>query len=219
MNDLNHIYKVGNLIRYLREEKRLSQSQLGEKIGVSNKTISKWENGRGYPDTLILLSLAKELEITVDELLKGELNKNNKVNNDHNKINNMINYKAELTLFKRFLLSLVPTIILIIYLFLLFFCGLDNLLNSIIEFIIGKPLGNHMDMILFIIIPMWITVLLNAIIATIYVFKIKNFQTTKIMKILTSIVIFFAFSIQYFAVLIYMIIRLLIAKNKNKKKL
>ena len=95
MNDLNHIYKVGNLIRYLREEKGLSQSQLGEKIGVSNKTISKWENGRGYPDTLILLSLAKELEITVDELLKGELNKNNKVNNDHNKINNMINYKAE----------------------------------------------------------------------------------------------------------------------------
>ena len=217
MNDLNHIYKVGNLIRYLREEKKLSQSQLGEKIGVSNKTISKWENGRGYPDTLILLSLTKELEITVDELLKGELNKNNKVNNDHNKINNMINYKAELTLFKRFLLSLVPTIILIIYLFLLFFCGLDNLLNSIIEFIIGKPLGNHMDMILFIIIPMWITVLLNAIIATIYVFKIKNFQTTKFMKILTSIVIFFAFSIQYFAVLIYMIIRLLIAKNKNKK--
>lgn len=217
MNDLNHIYKVGNLIRYLREEKRLSQSQLGEKIGVSNKTISKWENGRGYPDTLILLSLAKELEITVDELLKGELNKNNKVNNDHNKINNMINYKAELTLFKRFLLSLVPTIILIIYLFLLFFCGLDNLLNNIIEFIIGKPLGNHMDMILFIIIPMWITVLLNTIIAIIYVFKIKNFQTTKFMKILTSIVIFFAFSIQYFAVLIYMIIRLLIAKNKNKK--
>lgn len=217
MNDLNHIYKVGNLIRYLREEKGLSQSQLGEKIGVSNKTISKWENGRGYPDTLILLSLAKELEITVDELLKGELNKNNKVNNDHNKINNMINYKAELTLFKRFLLSLVPTIILIIYLFLLFFCGLDNLLNNIIEFIIGKPLGNHMDMILFIIIPMWITVLLNTIIAIIYVFKIKNFQTTKFMKILTSIVIFFAFSIQYFAVLIYMIIRLVIAKNKNKK--
>ena len=192
MNDLNHIYKVGNLIRYLREEKRLSQSQLGEKIGVSNKTISKWENGRGYPDTLILLSLAKELEITVDELLKGELNKNIKVNNDHNKINNMINYKAELTLFKRFLLSLIPTIILIIYLFLLFFCGLDNLLNNIIEFIIGKPLGNHMDMILFILIPMWITVLLNTIIAIIYVFKIKNFQTTKFMKILTSIVIFFA---------------------------
>ena len=217
MNDLNHIYKVGNLIRYLREEKGLSQSQLGEKIGVSNKTISKWENGRGYPDTLILLSLAKELEITVDELLKGELNKNNKVNNDHNKINNMINYKAELTLFKRFLLSLVPTIILIIYLFLLFFCGLDNLLNNIIEFIIGKPLGNHMDMILFIIIPMWITVLLNTIIAIIYVFKIKDFQTTKFMKILTSIVIFFAFSIQYFGVLIYMVIRLIMAKNKKNK--
>ena len=208
---------VNEKIKQIRNDNKLTQEQFAEKMLVSRTAVSKWENGRGYPDTLILLSLAKELEITVDELLKGELNKNIKVNNDHNKINNMINYKAELTLFKRFLLSLVPTIILIIYLFLLFFCGLDNLLNNIIEFIIGKPLGNHMDMILFILIPMWITVLLNTIIAIIYVFKIKNFQTTKFMKILTSIVIFFAFSIQYFAVLIYMIIRLLIAKNKNKK--
>ena len=74
-----------------------------------------------------------------------------------------------------------------------------------------------MDMILFIIIPMWITVLLNTIIAIIYVFKIKDFQTTKFMKILTSIVIFFAFSIQYFGVLIYMVIRLIMAKNKKNK--
>ena len=47
MNDLNHIYKVGNLICRLREEKGLSQSELGNMIGVTNKAISRWENGRG----------------------------------------------------------------------------------------------------------------------------------------------------------------------------
>ena len=50
MYDLNHIYKVGNLILKLREEKGLSQSELGFKLGVTNKAVSRWENGRGYPD-------------------------------------------------------------------------------------------------------------------------------------------------------------------------
>ena len=49
MYDLNHIYKVGNLILKLREEKGFSQSELGSKLGVTNKAVSRWENGRGYP--------------------------------------------------------------------------------------------------------------------------------------------------------------------------
>ena len=57
MYDLNHIYKVGNLILKLREEKGLSQSELGFKLGVTNKAVSRWENGRGYPDTSLLLKL------------------------------------------------------------------------------------------------------------------------------------------------------------------
>ena len=105
MNDLNHIYKVGNLIRYLREKNGMSQSQLGTKLGVSNKAISKWENGRGYPDTLILLSLANELNVTVDEILKGEL-KENITDIKVNKINSKINYIAELTLFKKYLIKI-----------------------------------------------------------------------------------------------------------------
>lgn len=217
MNDLNHIYKVGNLIRYLREKNGMSQSQLGTKLGVSNKAISKWENGRGYPDTLILLSLANELNVTVDEILKGEL-KENKTDIKVNKINSKINYIAELTLFKKYLIALIPNILLIIYLILGFFFGLFDTLTKITEFIIGKHLGNHEDMILFIIVPMWITVIIHTIIAIVYVFKVKHHQTTKFMKILTSIIIFFAGSLQYFAVLIYMIIRLIIAKGKYKRK-
>ena len=71
MNDLNHIYRVGNLISKLREEKGLSQSELGVLLGVTNKAVSKWENGRGYPDTSLLLTLAEVLGISVDELLRG----------------------------------------------------------------------------------------------------------------------------------------------------
>lgn len=217
MNDLNHIYKVGNLIRYLREKNGMSQSQLGTKLGVSNKAISKWENGRGYPDTLILLSLANELNVTVDEILKGEL-KENKTDIKVNKINSKINYIAELTLFKKYLIALIPNILLIIYLMLGFFFDLFDTLTEITEFIIGKHLGNHEDMILFIIVPMWITVIIHTIIAIVYVFKVKHLQATKFMKILTSIIIFFAGSLQYFAVLIYMIVRLIIAKGKYKRK-
>ena len=47
MYDLNHIYKVGNLISKLREENGFSQSELGSKLGVTNKAVSRWENGRG----------------------------------------------------------------------------------------------------------------------------------------------------------------------------
>ena len=73
MYDLNHIYKVGNLIATLRLEKGLSQGELGLMLGVTNKAVSRWETGRGYPDTALLLKLAEILGITVDELLKGEL--------------------------------------------------------------------------------------------------------------------------------------------------
>ena len=73
MYDLNHIYKVGKLIATLRVEKELSQSELGLMLGVTNKAVSRWETGRGYPDTALLLQLAEILDITVDELLKGEL--------------------------------------------------------------------------------------------------------------------------------------------------
>jgi len=217
MYDLNHIYKVGNLIRYLREEKGLSQSQLGKKIGVSNKTISKWENGRGYPDTLILLSLANELEITVDELLKGELI-NKKTNLKTNKINSTINYKAEITLFKNFLLSLIPIICLVLYFVLFIFCGLEKTLNNLVEFIINKPLNNHSDMILFLLVPLWLCVISQTIIAIFFVLKVKHLKTSKFVKIITSIVIFFGFSIQYIGVVIYMVIRLIIAKKRYKKE-
>ena len=54
------------------KEKNLTQEQLAEKLGVSNKTVSKWETGKCMPDYSVVKSLCKELEISVAELMDGE---------------------------------------------------------------------------------------------------------------------------------------------------
>ena len=64
--------KVGAFIAANRKKKGLTQEQLGEKLGVSNKTISRWENGNYMPDLSLLEPLSKELGISLNELLAGE---------------------------------------------------------------------------------------------------------------------------------------------------
>ena len=68
MND----YKFGNFIYEQRTAKGLSQAELGKMLGVSNKAVSKWENGSAKPQTSKLYHLAQILEVSVEELLAGE---------------------------------------------------------------------------------------------------------------------------------------------------
>lgn len=63
--------EIGSVIARQRKEKGLTQKQLADTLRVSNKTISKWETGEGFPDITILPTLAEVLSITVDELLGG----------------------------------------------------------------------------------------------------------------------------------------------------
>ena len=63
---------IGSYITKKRREKNLTQEQLAEKLGVSNKTISKWENGKCMPDYSIIEQLCKELSVTLSELMDGE---------------------------------------------------------------------------------------------------------------------------------------------------
>jgi len=65
-------YLSGKTIRLLREKKNYTQKQLAEQIGVSEKTVSKWETEKGLPDISLLEPLAKELQISVAELMNGE---------------------------------------------------------------------------------------------------------------------------------------------------
>ena len=64
--------KIGSFIQLSRKEKGMTQKDLADRIGVSDKTISKWENGNSVPDTEILTSLCQSLDISVNELLSGE---------------------------------------------------------------------------------------------------------------------------------------------------
>ena len=64
--------KTGEFIAERRKEKGLTQQALAEKIFVSEKTISKWECGKGFPDTSLILSLCEVLEISANELLSAQ---------------------------------------------------------------------------------------------------------------------------------------------------
>lgn len=64
--------KTGKLIAQRRKERNLTQQMLAEKLGVSNKTISKWETGKCMPDYSVVKSLCEELDIMVSELMDGE---------------------------------------------------------------------------------------------------------------------------------------------------
>ena len=65
-------YVTGATIKQLREKQDLTQTELAEKIGVSSKTVSKWETGKGLPDISLLQPLAQGLGISVIELMNGE---------------------------------------------------------------------------------------------------------------------------------------------------
>lgn len=64
--------KIGRFIAALRKEQNFTQEVLGEKLGVTNKTISRWENGNYMPDVEMLLKLSKEFDVSINEILSGE---------------------------------------------------------------------------------------------------------------------------------------------------
>ena len=67
---MNNI-EIGNYIKKLRKEKKYTQKQLAEKLNVSFQAVSKWETGETLPDTSLLLTLANELNTSVERLLNG----------------------------------------------------------------------------------------------------------------------------------------------------
>ena len=64
--------KVGRFITQKRKEQNLTQEQLAERLGISNKTISKWETGKCMPDYAVVKNLCEELNVSVSELMDGE---------------------------------------------------------------------------------------------------------------------------------------------------
>lgn len=71
--------KFGDFIKELRKEKQLTQKELGEKLNITDKAISKWERGLSFPDIAVLKDLAEFFEIDISELLNGERGKKQEI--------------------------------------------------------------------------------------------------------------------------------------------
>ena len=75
-------YVTGNTIKSLREKNKMTQLQLADKLGVSDKTISKWETGKGYPDITLLEPIAEAFQVSVTELISGNTIQNANVSSN-----------------------------------------------------------------------------------------------------------------------------------------
>ena len=205
MYDLNHIYKVGNLIATLRSEKGLSQSELGLLLGVTNKAVSRWETGRGYPDTALLLKLAEILGITVDELLRGELSSNAE---KAKSVNRDVNYKAERTLFARFSLTLVPLVA--------FFAWVVLFGIVFTDFTRGLNYGETWFVVFFLPAILYeISCIALGIFFSLKIHKRKDIKAY--LKILICIASFVGFGFYYLAIYAYMIVRLIKACRQSNR--
>ena len=80
---ISDMVKIGKFISQCRKEKGLTQAQLAEKFGITDRAVSKWETGKSIPDASIMLDLCEQLGINVNELLSGE------------KLNDMTNYNEQ----------------------------------------------------------------------------------------------------------------------------
>lgn len=80
--------KIGSFLKELRKEKGLTQEQLAEILGVTNRSVSRWENGVNMPDFDLVIELANHFEVSIEEFLNGE------------RRNDMIDKKEEETLLK-----------------------------------------------------------------------------------------------------------------------
>ena len=108
--------KIGRFIAERRKEQKLTQMQLAEKLGITDRAVSKWETGKSLPDASIMLELCGLLKITVNDLLSGEVVSMNNYNEKSEKnLLEMIKQKEQAD--KR-LLSLEIVIVLMSVMFL-----------------------------------------------------------------------------------------------------
>lgn len=77
--------KTGELIASIRKEKKMTQKEIADLLGISDKTISKWERGNGCPDISLIQELADILQIDISSILEGELSTNPRSNGNMKK--------------------------------------------------------------------------------------------------------------------------------------
>lgn len=120
-----NLIKIGKFIAEQRKQKDLTQEQLAEKLGINNRTISRWENGKNMPDISLYKSICNILDISIEELINGEKTKKESVKqsferalistvDSNNKQEIKINKLLRIILFV-ILISVISIIIIMIY--------------------------------------------------------------------------------------------------------
>lgn len=106
--------EIGKFIASCRKEQGMTQANLAEKLGITDRAVSKWENGKSMPDSGIMLELCELLEINVNELLSGEkIDMNNYEEKTEENLRQVLN-RVEKILNENRVLKLAITILLII---------------------------------------------------------------------------------------------------------
>ena len=87
--------KIGAFLKVLRKEKNLTQEQLAEQLGVSGRTVSRWETGNNMPDISLLVEIAEFYEVTIPELINGERKSETMNENEKEVATTMADYATE----------------------------------------------------------------------------------------------------------------------------
>ena len=132
--------KIGKFIAHCRKEKNMTQAELAEKLNITDRAISKWETGKGMPDSSIMLELCDELDISVNELLSGEMIRMD----NYNKVaeENFVKFQKEKEdsdkrlLFTEIIIGSIVTISFLLMIFLSIF-AIENIVWKTITIIVG----------------------------------------------------------------------------------
>lgn len=128
--------KIGKFIAECRKKQGLTQMQLAEKLNITDRAVSKWENGRSLPDSSIMLELCSLLGITVNDLLSGEVVSLKDYNKEsENNLLEMVKQKEEADkrlLFTEIIVGLLSSIILFSLVFTVSFADMQDWLRLVI---------------------------------------------------------------------------------------
>lgn len=105
--------RIGQFIALRRKDKKLTQSDLAEKLGITNRSVSKWETGKCLPDISLFNPLCNILDININELLAGEKLSKDKIENN-NEVINYMEYSKKKERFKFLIISFIFLIVVII---------------------------------------------------------------------------------------------------------
>lgn len=133
---------IGQFIAKKRKEINLTQEQLADKLGVSNKSVSKWECGKCMPDYAIIEPLCKKLNITVSELLDGETNEKENIRlYDDGQILEMVERVQHLEMQKQTLIGIMLIVLGVASIALSQVVGGTNIRDFISGVMLGLSIG------------------------------------------------------------------------------